>query len=200
MSTERSPDDWEQHWAGYADSAEVNPAQAYRRRLVMALLGVHGPRPRVLDIGSGQGDLAALIRARFPRADVVGVELSESGCEVSRRKVPDARFFRWDLLDGKAPPEELRGWATHAVCSEVLEHLDDPGLLLANARAFLSPECRLLVTVPGGPMSAFDRYIGHRRHYSRRDLRRDTRSTASSPPAFPSTTCTAWRSSPAGRG
>jgi hypothetical protein len=31
---------------------------------------------------------------------------------------------------------------------------------------FLEPGCRLVVTVPGGPMSAFDRSIGHRRHFT----------------------------------
>ncbi len=27
--------------------------------------------------------------------------------------------------------------------------------------------CQLVVTVPGGPMSAFDRHIGHRQHFTR---------------------------------
>jgi hypothetical protein len=35
----------------------------------------------------------------------------------------------------------------------------------------MSPGCTLIVTVPGGPMSAFDRHIGHRRHYSVAELR-----------------------------
>ena len=34
------------------------------------------------------------------------------------------------------------------------------------------PGCRVVVTVPGGPMSAFDRHIGHRRHFSSEDLGR----------------------------
>ena len=52
----------------------------------------------------------------------------------------------------------------------MLEHVDDPVRLLANARPFLAPGCRLVVTVPGGPRSAFDRHIGHRRHYDRRSI------------------------------
>jgi 2-polyprenyl-3-methyl-5-hydroxy-6-metoxy-1,4-benzoquinol methylase len=36
------------------------------------------------------------------------------------------------------------------VCSEVLEHVDRPRELLANAAAYLAPGCRLVVTVPGG--------------------------------------------------
>jgi hypothetical protein len=64
----------------------------------------------------------------------------------------------------------MSGWATHAVCSEVLEHVDEPSALLRNARAYLAPGCRIVVTVPGGPMSAFDRHIGHRKHYTAESL------------------------------
>ena len=61
--------------------------------------------------------------------------------------------------------------ATHAVCSEVMEHVDDPVTLIRNARALLAPGCHLLVTVPGGPRSAFDRHIGHFQHFTAAKLR-----------------------------
>ena len=57
------------------------------------------------------------------------------------------------------------------MCSEVLEHVDHPDLLLRNASEYLAKGCRLVITVPGGPMSAFDRHIGHRRHYTPESLR-----------------------------
>jgi hypothetical protein len=53
----------------------------------------------------------------------------------------------------------------------VLEHLDNPQLLLVNAQAWMAPGCKLIVTVPGGPMSEFDRHIGHRQHYAPQELR-----------------------------
>src|ERR1041385_7223479 len=163
MSTTR--DDWNQHWHDYSDAAQRNPGQNYRQELVLSLLGVQGSGQgmRILDIGSGPGDMAASIRARFPSAEIMGLELSHSGIEVSLRKVPGARFVQRDLLDRTIPPENQRGWATHAVCSEVIEHLDDPALLLKNARAYMGQGCCLVLTAPGGPMSAFDKYIGHRK-------------------------------------
>ena len=30
----------------------------------------------------------------------------------------------------------------------------------------MQPGCRVIITVPGGPRSAFDRHIGHRMHYT----------------------------------
>jgi hypothetical protein len=85
--------------------------------------------------------------------------------------VPGATFDTHDLLAPGSPPPERTAWATHAVCSEVLEHVDHPPMLLTNARSYLAPGCRLVVTVPGGPMSAFDRHIGHRRHFTVASLR-----------------------------
>jgi hypothetical protein len=76
-----------------------------------------------------------------------------------------------NLLEPFTPPESQRNWATHAVCSEVLEHVDEPCRLLVNAKDYMAPDCELVVTVPGGPMSAFDRHIGHRRHFRCQDLR-----------------------------
>jgi SAM-dependent methyltransferase len=163
-------DDWDRHWLDYAEAAQHNPAQRYRRRLIFDLLAL-GDRPaRVLDIGSGQGDFAAELLRRHPRAELLGVEVSETGIEISRRKAPRAGFVQRDLTQSGEPAREQRGWATHAVCSEVLEHVDRPVELLGNAGEYMSPDCRLVVTVPGGPMSAFDRHIGHRRHFSRASL------------------------------
>jgi SAM-dependent methyltransferase len=162
-------DDWDQHWDEYAESAEHNPAQLYRRKLVLDRLGPGATR--ILDIGSGQGDLAAALAAHIPAAELLGVEMSRSGVEAAARKVPRAVFIQRDLMDGAGPPESYAGWATHAVCSEVLEHVDDPAMLLRAARRYMQDGCRLVVTVPGGPRSAFDRHIGHRRHFGRLALR-----------------------------
>lgn len=166
-------DDWDKHWGQYADSAAENPAQEYRRRLVFALLGIQGDGSgaRILDIGSGQGDFAADLAKWLPQARIVGLELSQTGVEVARLKVPSARFSQCDLLHAAPLPDDLLAWATHAVCTEVLEHLDQPLTLLRNAQGYLAPGCRLVVTVPGGPMSAFDKHIGHRQHYSPEMLR-----------------------------
>jgi SAM-dependent methyltransferase len=171
LGTNVAPDDWEAHWDSFAETAGRNPAQAYRRRLVLSLLARHGGSPqRYLDIGSGQGDLAVAVGRRWPTAEITGVELSRRGVEIASAKVPRGRFLQFDLLSGQAPPAAFAASATHATCSEVLEHVDEPDALLSAARRWLAPGALLVVTVPGGPMSAFDRHVGHRRHYTARDV------------------------------
>jgi SAM-dependent methyltransferase len=165
-------DDWDRHWADYAGPATQNPAQAMRRRAIHSLLRVGDDGARILDIGCGQGDLIAEMKLRYPRAKLRGIDYSRYGLEVAAQKVSAASFTQRDLLAPGSPPPDQAAWATHAICSEVLEHVDEPRTLLENARPYLAPGCRLVVTVPGGPMSAFDRHIGHRRHFSVGSVRR----------------------------
>lgn len=166
-------DNWDEHWDRYAAAASRNPAQQMRHGLIVKLLQQDtGSALRVLDIGSGQGDLLVKLHGAMPRAELLGFELSASGVEISRRKVPTGRFFVADLF---RPPAELKaftGWATDAVCSEVLEHVDSPVDFLKASRPYLADGARLVVTVPGGPMSAFDRHIGHRQHFTRESIGR----------------------------
>jgi SAM-dependent methyltransferase len=173
-----SPDDWDRHWDNFAEAAGHNPAQAYRRRLVLALLAARGAPRRYLDIGCGQGDLVAEVAGRWGDAEVAGIELSARAVELAARKVPRGCFEQFDLLSGQAPPGGFEAWATHATCSEVLEHVDEPEVFLTAARQWLAPGAMLIVTVPGGPMSAFDRHVGHRRHYTASDLTAQLESTA----------------------
>jgi SAM-dependent methyltransferase len=165
-------DNWESHWDKYHRSVEENPAQNYRREIIFSLIALHdsGEGVRLLDIGSGQGDMAAALLARFQKANLLGLELSQAGVEISQRKVPGARFVQRNLLETAEPAQELIGWATHGVCSEVIEHVDDPALLLRNARRYMAPGARLVLTAPGGPMSAFDRHIGHRKHWDPKEV------------------------------
>ena len=164
--------DWDQHWDEYADAAARNPAQRMRRQVIRRLLQVGDGPARILDIGCGQGDLALELRRAYPNAELCGIDYSQQGVDSASKKVPSGRFLARDLIAEKEAPADLAGWATHAVCSEVLEHLDDPLALIKNSAHYLAPGCRLVVTVPGGPMSAFDRHIGHRQHFTPASLRK----------------------------
>src|ERR1700704_1300719 len=168
-----SHDDWNAHWAHYAGSAAENPAQRMRHEIIARLLCEDSGKGamQIFDLGSGQGDLVQKLEPLLPNAQFVGAELSESGVAISRRKVPRATFLVADIFEPPASLNDFADWATHAVCSEVLEHVDDPVAFLKRARNYLASGARLIVTVPGGPMSAFDRHIGHRQHFNRRRIR-----------------------------
>jgi SAM-dependent methyltransferase len=167
-----SVDNWDAHWDRYAASASQNPAQQMRHRLIIRWLKTHARQPmRLFDIGCGQGDLLTKASAQLPSADLLGVELSERGTQIARQKLPAAKLFCTDLFREPRELEPYLGWASHAVCSEVLEHVDDPVAFLRIARRYLADDGHIIVTVPGGPMSSFDRHIGHRQHFDRESIR-----------------------------
>jgi SAM-dependent methyltransferase len=170
-------DDWDVHWDRYGSAAQGNPANSYRHHLILSGMRGYPPRIRIVDIGSGQGELAVLLAHALPESEIRGVEYSAAGVERAREMAATANvesrltFSQRDLLRPLALQESERGWATVATCSEVLEHVDSPEVLLANSMEYLAPESRIIVTVPGGPRTAFDRHIGHRTHFTKRSLR-----------------------------
>lgn len=171
--THSGKEDWDRHWDQYSSATRTNPAQALRRRLIRRLLGPEAARSgaAIIDIGCGSGDLLAEMARHFPDAAFAGADLSDSGLQETARKVAGVRLQQFDFTKPGDAPEGLEGWASHATCSEVLEHVDDPAAALVNIAACLKPGGRLVVTVPGGPMSAFDKHLGHRRHYTKAGLR-----------------------------
>lgn len=165
-------DDWESHWSRYSAVAGANPAQHLRHVAILdALREKPLPVARLLDVGSGQGDFLARAAANGAAETYVGFELSQSGIRVSQAKVPQAEFLQVDMLAPSEEANRFAGWATAAVCSEVVEHVDDPIAFLSSLRTYLADGATLVLTVPGGPMSQFDRHIGHRRHFTKEAAR-----------------------------
>ncbi len=178
----RDADNWDRYWSSTGAAVSGNPATKWRARLIADHLGAIPAGELVLDVGCGQGELTLLLATSFPRAEIWGVDSSEEAvrraAEAARARGLAAHFARLDLVTGEAAPlgggEEVL-WdrrASHVVCSEVLEHLDEPEIAVRRLAEHTAPGGCLVVTVPAGPRSAFDRYIGHRRHFTPSRLRR----------------------------
>ncbi len=135
-------DNWEAHWGSYTSSAVDNPAQAYRRRLTFKALSEDTEVARLLDIGSGQGDLLAAAARAWPHARLLGVELGRPVCARAgaryRMRSSSSAIFLKRTRFRKA--KRIR--ATHAVCSEVLEHVDDPAAPATKRSAVHVPRVR----------------------------------------------------------
>ncbi|HSD10853.1 MAG TPA: class I SAM-dependent methyltransferase [Candidatus Binatia bacterium] len=119
----------------------------YKKLAVLAeiILRKFAARPRVLDVGCGNGSLA------FPlavlRCDVVGVDVDGDSIErcTKRNRFPNARFVHTD-----GTLAEVDGAFDLIVCSEVLEHLVEPRPLVAAMRDKLAPAGLVFVTIPNG--------------------------------------------------
>jgi SAM-dependent methyltransferase len=80
----------------------VGRVEAYKA----ALEAVPTPPRRALDLGTGTGDGAFALAARFPEADVVGVDLAPAMVAEARRKTPVelAGRVRFEVADASSLP------------------------------------------------------------------------------------------------
>lgn len=163
-------DNWDVHWPALIEAMHKSPATRYRWRLILNLLGIkNSPDCVFVDVGCGEGSVVAKVKEKYPRAKVYGIDISEGGLRFAAARTPSATFIRHNLFE--SVPEVLLKRATHILCSEVIEHLDEPIKFLSVSKHLLSDDGRLLVTVPRGPLGAYDRHIGHRKHYTMETLR-----------------------------
>jgi ubiquinone/menaquinone biosynthesis C-methylase UbiE len=73
-----------------------------------ALDTLESPPRRVLDLGTGTGSVALVVAERFPKAEVVGVDVSERMIEQARRKAADR--VRFETADAERLPFEDRSF------------------------------------------------------------------------------------------
>jgi SAM-dependent methyltransferase len=106
---------------------------------------------RVLDAGSGRGDLAIFLARCYPKWQITAMELSEERAAIARKAaahvgVSNLEFRLADL-------ERLRsdGEFDLIVSADVLEHIENDVLVLENLFRALRPNGRLIVTAPSVP-------------------------------------------------
>lgn len=156
-------------WGELSRANELNPAQRHRWRLIVeeaARVSDLSASPTIIDLGCGSGRLLSRIRAASPKARLLGFDVDSRALELARHAVPDAEFHQADLSGGDASAGALQQQADVVLCSEVIEHLENPERAVRLARALLKPGGAFIVTVPVGTITAIDRAIGHLRHYT----------------------------------
>jgi len=156
-------DENERLWSGFSVANELNPAQRHRWRLVVSELTTLPPAATVVDLGCGSGLLLSRIAAARPAGRLLGVDADPTALRYAAERLPSAQLVRADL---DAETAEPLAEADAVVCSEVIEHLERPLHAVRLARRLLRPGGRFVVTVPAGPVTAFDRAIGHRKHFT----------------------------------
>jgi 2-polyprenyl-3-methyl-5-hydroxy-6-metoxy-1,4-benzoquinol methylase len=127
----------------------------YRRVIEFACKqGIELQRRRILDVGCGAGHLLAEIGRRFEPTSLTGIEYVEEAVNVSKRLLPEARFFCMDVCE-KRLPERF----DVVFCTEVLEHLSDPEKALRSVAEMVAEGGAAVVTVPNGRVDTFQGHI-----------------------------------------
>ena len=174
-------------------SASWDPAQYLRfaRERLRPAIDLLGRVPldqarRVVDLGCGTGNVTAILRQRFPDADVLGVDGSEDMLAKARAGVPDARFETADFATWTpaTPPDLIYSnaalhWANghEALFPRLVSLLAPGGVLAVQMPAMHNEPLRALqntvsTTGPWAPLLAdagFARGIVTRRRVLRPD-------------------------------
>ena len=147
-AVERAPGDRVGRWIQrfYDARASEEPASDPEAsvRFVKALRAATlRPGERVLDVGSKWGGLGQ--RARHEQLDIeyVGLDISAENVERAARLGLDVR-----RIDANRPLPIADAEFDCVTCLELLEHLPEPLLLLAECRRVLKPAGRLVFSVP----------------------------------------------------
>ncbi|MEI9942611.1 MAG: methyltransferase domain-containing protein [Chitinophagaceae bacterium] len=101
---------------------------------------------RVLDVGCGNGVISRhLGRMGY---EVLGIDVSDKTIEMARaiEPLPNVTFMKKSAEELVASGEKY----DIVICSEVLEHLNEPGKLLEVLHSTIADNGKLIITVPNG--------------------------------------------------
>ena len=101
---------------------------------------------RVVDVGSGNGALCALMAASGMRP--VGIEYDARGVEIARNTYPKINFYQAGVQDDPRDIVDAEGCFEVTVSTEVIEHLFSPHLLPQFIAKLLVPNGKLIATTP----------------------------------------------------
>lgn len=161
--------DWNFIWQNLSEGMSRNPGREYRFARILSLVP-SDKRMRVLDFGCGTGNLLKQLITKYPQNEYFGADTSEAGVDATKLIAPSASIHKIELLQNRPSIETLQGEFDLIVCSEVIEHVENDRLTVQFLYSLLSADGLLVLTVPSGPMSKFDQFIGHLRHYSKPTL------------------------------
>lgn len=126
-------------------------------------------RGRVLEVGSGIGNMSRLLRQ--DAAELYLTDIEEHYVEVLAGEFADpgrVHVCKYDLAE--APPDSLeRGTFDAIMAINVIEHIQDDMEAVKNLHDLLKPGGRLLAYVPACQFAygSVDEALGHYRRYTR---------------------------------
>ena len=139
-----------------------------RNEIVIWALRTFQPESaRFLEVGCGTGFVLSGIARIFPEMALSGSEIFLAGLSHAKKRLPSAHFMQMDAR--RIPFFE----AFDAIGAfDVLEHIEEDEVVLAQVHRALKPGGVLLLTVPQHPWlwSASDEYACHVRRYTSNEI------------------------------
>ena len=141
-----------------------------RNRLILWVLNKYFPKlTSLLEIGCGTGFVLSAVSRNFPGARLVGCEIYTNGLAFASQRLPGTELMQADarFLPFQAEFEVVAAF-------DVIEHIEEDQLVLANLFRATKPGGACVITVPQHQWlwSPVDEEACHKRRYSAEELRR----------------------------
>ena len=127
------------HWDNLSKNRRHwhNWGKWYHRRLTEIYSSLVPPNQRVLEIGSGEGDLLASLKPSHG----VGIDFSSEMITKANQSHPDMEFYQMDTHDLSSIQEEF----DTIILSDVINDLWDVQLVFDQIRRLCSPRTRIII-------------------------------------------------------
>ena len=102
---------------------------------------------RAIDLGCGPGNSTEVLAARYPGAEIIGIDSSSDMIEAARRRLPSMRFELADLQAWPAAGEDL-GRFDVMLANAVLQWVPDHETLMPRLAGLLTDGGSLAVQMP----------------------------------------------------
>jgi len=138
------------HWVEYFGPVHrINAYTRARYRNVVAALAAHNLSvgAPVLDVGCGDGALSGLIVQKLQVA-ITGIDTVAQSIELAKQEFGKRNLQgQFRLIDGYVYPFKDEAFSA-VICSEVIEHVREPELMLREMWRLVAPGGILVVTTP----------------------------------------------------
>jgi len=136
-----------QHWNA-RDYAQHSSAQQQWAEELLPKLGLQGDES-LLDLGCGDGKITALLAARLPRGQVLGVDLSPAMIELAQSRFPPTAYPNLAFVPMDAARLTLEPRFDRVFSNATLHWVADHLAVLRGVRACLRPGGRILLQMGG---------------------------------------------------
>jgi SAM-dependent methyltransferase len=153
---------WSQQWQNVQD---IGPLNHNRYRLMVRELPKSSMEDcSILDLGCGRGAFLSILKNKYPKATLSGIEYSEEGKKSAHPEIRNIIQVGdlYEVAEGLP-----RNFYDLVICSEVIEHLPEPEPAVDIVFSLLKPGGIALLTVPCNMRywSKQDEAAGHYRRF-----------------------------------
>ena len=99
---------------------------------------------KLLDVGCGDGVALFLLRKRFPKLELFGIDPMSEAITIAKEKVPNAHLEQGTA--DKLPFES--DFFDLVISSDVIEHVSDADLMLREMKRVAQPEAAIIIGTP----------------------------------------------------